>query len=65
MSRRGLRYTPIALAAMLVLVALAPPVADATFHLMRIREVYPGSAANPGAEYVELQMYASGQNFVG
>lgn len=36
-----------------------------TFHLMRIREVYPGSVANPAAEYVELQMFESGQNFVG
>jgi hypothetical protein len=38
--------------------------ASATFHLMQVREVYPGSAANPDAEYVELQMWASGQNLV-
>ena len=31
---------------------------------MQIREVYPGSAANPGAEYVELQMWAEDQNHV-
>jgi hypothetical protein len=38
--------------------------ASATFHEMSIREVYPGSAAHLGAEYVELQMWAAGQNFV-
>jgi hypothetical protein len=41
-----------------------PVPAGATFHLMSIREVYPGSGGAPGAEYVELQMYSSGQNFV-
>jgi hypothetical protein len=64
-SGHWIKTTPIALAATLLLMALAPSAADATFHLMRIREVYPGSAANPAAEYVELQMYASGQNLVG
>jgi hypothetical protein len=39
--------------------------AQATFHLMKIREVYPGSAAIPASQYVELQMWSSGQNFVG
>ena len=34
------------------------------FHLVLLREIYPGSAAGPDAEYVELQMYASGQEFV-
>ncbi|MGN6816231.1 MAG: hypothetical protein ACTHK3_09120 [Solirubrobacterales bacterium] len=38
--------------------------AAATFHLMMIREVYPGSVANPEAQYVELQMWQSGQNHV-
>jgi hypothetical protein len=32
---------------------------------MMIREVYPGSVANPKAQYVELQMWQSGQNHVG
>jgi hypothetical protein len=32
---------------------------------MEMREVYPGSEANPGAQYVELQMRAGGQNLVG
>jgi hypothetical protein len=39
--------------------------ASATFHEMSIREVYPGSAALPDTEYVELQMWAPGQNLVG
>jgi hypothetical protein len=43
---------------------LASP-ASATFHLMKIREVYPGSTASPASQYVELQMWSSGQNFVG
>lgn len=43
---------------------MAPAAAEATFHLISIREVYPGSASGPEAEYVELQMYASGQQFV-
>lgn len=39
----------------------APAAAPASFHLMRISEV---GNANP-ADYVELQMFASGENFVG
>jgi hypothetical protein len=31
---------------------------------MSIREVYPGSLAQPESEYVELQMWAAGQNHV-
>jgi hypothetical protein len=44
--------------------AILAPAASATFHLIQIREVYPGSLAGPGSEYVELQMWASGQNEV-
>jgi hypothetical protein len=36
--------------------------AQATFHEISIREVYPGGSDN--ASYVELQMWASAQNFV-
>jgi hypothetical protein len=43
---------------------IAPGPAFATFHLVQIREVYPGSTITPEAEYVELQMWASGQNLV-
>lgn len=35
-----------------------------SFHVVMVRELYPGSSAAPGAEYVVLQMYASGQEFV-
>lgn len=41
------------------------PAARATFHEISIREVYPGSTLAPNSDYVELQMYFSGQNFVG
>lgn len=48
-----------------VLSLFGPSSASATFHEMMIREVYPGSAAHPGSEYIELQMWAPDQNFVG
>jgi hypothetical protein len=54
-----------AVAAAVAVTGAAPPSAGAVFHLMKIRGVYPGSASAPGAEYVELQMYAPGQNLVG
>jgi hypothetical protein len=47
----------------LVGLAVAAPAAQATFHDMGIREVGQGGLGT--ADYVELQMYASGQNFVG
>lgn len=58
------RLVPVISTAALLFAMAIPSAAQATFHLMRIREVYPGSAANPSAEYVELQMFASGQSFV-
>jgi hypothetical protein len=54
-----------ALAVGLGSLALAVPVASASFHFMNVREVFPGTVASPAAEYVELQMWASGQNLVG
>ncbi len=36
----------------------------AAFHIMMVVEVFPGTASNPGAQYVELQMFAPGQNLV-
>ena len=39
----------------------AAPAADATFHLIKVREVYPGSADD---SYVVLQMYAGDQGFL-
>jgi hypothetical protein len=43
--------------------ACAAQVASASFHLMKIRQIHPSN--NPlGGEWVELQMYAGGQNLV-
>lgn len=47
----------------LAAVAAAFP-ALASFHLMKIVEVFPGTAAAPNAQYVVIQMYSAGQNFV-
>lgn len=38
--------------------------AAATYHEMWIREIYGGSASAPSSQYVELQMWAAGQNLV-
>ncbi len=56
---------PIAALAALTAALVWAPAAQATFHLISVREVYPGSTAHPDSGYVELQMYASGQGFVG
>jgi hypothetical protein len=61
----GRRISASAVCVALLTLALWAPSASATFHLMVIREVYPGSAEHPDAEYVELQMYAANQNHVG
>jgi len=50
---------PVLVGAFLLLAA-AP--AQATFHLIKVREVHPGSSDD---SYVELQMYAAGQSFLG
>lgn len=60
---RGRLAAPVAFLAVAIGLSAAPA-AEATFHLMQIREVYPGSVASPGSEYVELQMWAEGQNDV-
>ncbi len=44
---------------------VVPAGAAAAFHLTSIREVFPGDTARPTSQYVELQMYAAGQNQVG
>jgi len=59
-----LRRVGIAVAVTVGVLALWAPVAAATFHLISIREVYPGSIAKPASEYVELQMWAEDQNHV-
>jgi hypothetical protein len=49
----------------LLLLGVWPAAAGATFHEISIREVYAGSDAAKESEYVELQMWSPGQNFVG
>ncbi len=52
------------LAAMLLALSAAAP-AQASFHLMKIREFGAGTfGAGFNDSYVELQMYAAGQNHV-
>jgi hypothetical protein len=53
----------LALLSVAALLGLPAP-ALATFHLMKIVEVFPGTAGEPTAQYVMLQMYFPGQNFV-
>ncbi|HEY6772078.1 MAG TPA: hypothetical protein VI035_06465, partial [Solirubrobacterales bacterium] len=38
------------------------PSASATFHLIKVKEVFPGSTAQPDSDYVELQAYSPFQN---
>ena len=59
---RGSRSGRIAglTAVVLVGVALAAPVANADFHLTKIREVHVGQGV-PDSSFIELQMYAPGQ----
>jgi hypothetical protein len=45
------------------LVAAATP-AEANFHFMKVREVFAGTTASADADFVELQMYTSGQDQV-
>lgn len=40
------------------------PNASASFHEIKVREVFPGSVANPDSDYVVLQAYSAGQNIV-
>lgn len=48
--------------AIFTLAGAAP--AAATFHEIWIREVYAGSILQPASDYIELQMWSSGQNQV-
>jgi hypothetical protein len=50
------------LAGVAVLLAASP--AQASFHLIKVREVFPGTVVRPNSDYVELQMYAAGQSLV-
>jgi hypothetical protein len=44
--------------------ALLPTAAGASFHLNKIREVYPGTTAIPSSQYVVLQMPVTGENLL-
>jgi len=46
------------------LLAIAVLPAHAAFHLMKVVEIFPGTAAAPSAQYVVIQMYSGGQQFV-
>lgn len=59
--RRALLVGVTALTGLLVAAADAA----AAFHLMKVREVFPGTLASPDSGFVELQMTAAGQNLVG
>ena len=52
------------LAALVVAALAAASPALATFHLIKVKEVFPGTASAPSAQYVMLQAYAAGQNFL-
>lgn len=58
--RRACIALPLVAATML----LAACPAQASFHLIKVREVFPGTIAHPSSDYVELQMYAAGQHLV-
>ena len=57
------RRLTLGLIAALAVGLLLPSTSAAAFHLMKVREVGVDTA-DPAVAYVELQMYASGQNFV-
>jgi len=58
--RRGLAFVMAAGAALLALA----PAASADHHEVKITEVFPGVSDNPMAEFVEIQMFLSGQELL-
>jgi cysteine-rich repeat protein len=54
----------IVIATAVALCLAAPRAALATFHLMKVVQVFPGAAAQPMAAYVVIEMYAAGQSLV-
>ncbi len=54
----------VAFLSLLVALGLAQP-SYASFHLMKVREVFTGTSMDGDIEYVVLQMYQGGQNQVG
>ena len=59
MGRRTMKW--IVAVAAIGLTLLAGPAA-ASFHLMKVVQLFPGTASAPNAQYVMIQMYTSGQN---
>src|SRR3954463_10988146 len=60
--RTKARFALPLLAVLAATIAASP--ARASFHLIKVREVFPGTTANPESDYVVLQMYAAAQNLV-
>lgn len=52
------------LMAFFYLATMTASVLASSFHLMKIKEFFPGCAAAPNAQYIELQMYFAFQNLV-
>jgi hypothetical protein len=52
----------LALAA--ALAGVAAPSAHGDFHLMKVSEVFPGTNADVNSAFIELRMFAAGQNLV-
>src|ERR671919_132252 len=50
--------------AAVVALACCPLPALAANHLIKVVEVFPGTAALPNAQYIVVQMYNPGENFV-
>ena len=57
---RAARTLLLVLATLLI----GAPSAQAAFHLMKVSEVFPGTNADVNTAFIELQMFAAGQNFV-
>lgn len=61
-SKRAAARLRVALLSVAVIFLVAVPSAQATFHLIKVREVHPGQSED---SYVELQMFAAGQSLLG
>jgi hypothetical protein len=58
---RGKSFVAVLVATALAML-LGAGSASATFHLIKVREIFPGSTAHPDSSYVELQSYSPFQN---
>src|SRR5262245_3690677 len=58
-----MKHRLLAAIAALVLSVIALP-SEAAFHNMKVTQVFAGSVLAPNAQYIELQMWTAGQNFV-